>query len=473
MRPYLFGTAVAAAWLTASRLHRLQSCDSLVFSLASLYEWDPFFWEQDRVGLLLPLLVSPVRDPFANLLALTGLMSLAGLLVPLLLARLVCPHPAAYAAATLGNAVLVAFGPDVLHENLFVACNYPLALCFGLPALKLLDRPTAGRWVLALGLLLLAHWVYLGVAVFLAALAAARWLVRPRWASWWAGARVALALGVSVAVMAVLSAEWRVLHPEIDETPSSGLPAVDWPRNWLAFFDSLATFDGVTTWSLAVLAAAGGGLLASVLAGRRLWPVALLALPLVPAAAIELLLLGTRAWPAMNQHHPRYLLAGLSAVWVALLATAWVPVFRLRPAAAGVTAFALLSAAIGVRYGPPSLAAARFELDDNLGRDTADYLSAQADAVSGEYMATWPNVWHVNLVAHERGEGRVIAGVSARSAPWAWRWRTGPLKGGFRLAGPFDQEPQVRRWVRHHGLRVTGGPTRHGRLIVFTVEPAD
>lgn len=472
MRPHLFGTAVAAAWLTASRLHRLQSCDSLVFSLSSLYEWAPFFWEQDRVGLLLPLLVSPVRDPFANLLVLTGLMSLAGLLVPLLLARLVCPHPAAYAAATLGNAVLVAVGPDVLHENLFVACNYPLSLCLGLPALMLLDRPTAGRWLLALGLLLLAHWVYLGVAVFLAAVAAARWLVRPRWRTWWAGARVALALGVSVTAMTVLSAEWRVLHPEIDETPASGLPVVDWPKNWLEFFHSLAAFDGVGAWAVAVAGVAGAGLAASLLAGRRVGPVARLGLPLVLAAGVELLLLGTRAWPAMNQHHPRYLLAGLSGVWVAVLAAAWVPVFRLRPSVAAGVTLVLLAGAVLWRYGPPSLAAARFELDDNLGRDTADYLSADAAAVSGEYMATWPNVWHVNLVAHERGEGRVIVGVSARSAPWAWRWRTGPLKGGFRLAGPFDQEPQVRRWVRHHGLTVTAGPTRHGRLIVFTVEPA-
>lgn len=472
MRPYLIGTALAAGWLTLGRLHRLQSCDSLVFSLASLYEWGPFFWEQDRVGLLLPLLVSPVRDPFANLLVLTGLMSLAGLLAPLLMARLVCPHPAAYAAVTLGNAVLVAFGPDVLHENLFVACNYPLALCLGLPALKLLDRPTPGRVLIALGLLLLAHWVYLGVAVFLAALAGSRWLVRPRRRTWRAGGRVAAALGLSVGVMAVLAGEWRRAHPEIVETPSSGLPVAAWPECWLAFLQSLASFDGFWPWVSATLAVTLAGLTAGVYSGRRLRPVALLTLPLALAAVVELLLLGTRAWPAMNQHHPRYLLAGVSAVWAALLTTAWVPVLRVRPTLAGLVAFALLAAAIGWRYGPPSPAAARSELDDALGRDTADYLSADAAGVAGEYMATWPNVWHVNMASHERGEGRVVVGVSARSAPWAWRWRTGPLRAGFRLAAPFDQERQARRWIDHHGLTVTGGPTRHGRLILFTVEPA-
>ena len=466
MRVYVLGYAVAACWLTLSRLHRLQSCDSFVFSLASLYEWAPFFWEQDRVGLPLSLLAAPVRDPFSNLLLLTGLMSFAGLLVPLLLARLVCPTRHAYAAVTAGNALLVAVGPAVLHENLFVACNYPLALCLGLVAVRLLDRPTVGRVLIAGGLLLLAHWVYLGVAVFLGPLAGFRWLVRPSRRRFWAAGWVAVLLGLSIGALTLAADEWRRRHPEIVHTPSSKLPLAEWPDCWLGFARGLTSLDGFAGWAgpLAGVAAVG------LVAGRRRWQVVA---PLWLAAVAEVLLLGTRAWPAMNQHHPRYLLAALTAGSVGAVLLGLLPVLRnrLSPRAAAVASLTLLAGAIGVRYGPPSAAAAPAELLAGAGRDTADILSCGADAYSGEYMAAWPSVWHTNMTLHEAGDPRRLVGVTARAAPWAWRWQAGHLRGGFRLAAPFDQEAQARRWVAHYGLEVTTGPTPHGRLIVFTVHP--
>ena len=462
MRVYLLGTAVAAAWLSVSRLHRLQSCDSLVFSLASLYEWTPFFWEQDRVGMLLPLLASPVRDPLANLIVLTGLMSFCGLLAPLLLARLVCPHPGAYATVTAGNALMVALGPVVLQENLYTTCVYPLALCLAVPAVGLLDRPTVLRTLAAFGLMLLAHWVYLGVVVFLLPLAAGRWLVEPTRQRFWASVRVAVALAVSVGLMTLLADEWRRLHPEITSTPTSKLPITDWPKNWLAFLTTLAGSDGFVLWAGAVAGVAVVGAMVPARRPRGEW---VAVLPLVVAAGAELLLLGTRAWPAMNAYHPRYLLAAVPAVWVAVLVAGWWPVLRDRRA--GWVAFALLAAAIAWQYGPPSLANVRAELAAEAGKDTDDFLLSGADAVGGEYMATWPAVWHANLTRHEQGLPTPVAGVTAKASPWAWRWT-----GEFRLAGPFDQQLQTRHWIAHHKLVVVGEPVQVGRLAVFTVRPA-
>src|SRR5262245_15413960 len=65
---YLLLCAGAALWADLGTLHRLQHGDSLMPVLVSLQRWTPYFWEQDRYGMLIPLLARPVTNPFANLL---------------------------------------------------------------------------------------------------------------------------------------------------------------------------------------------------------------------------------------------------------------------------------------------------------------------------------------------------------------------------------------------------------------------
>ena len=86
--------AAAAAWIDFGTIHRGHTSDSLIFPLASLYVWTPFFWEQDRVGLLVPLVTSWCRDPWANLLLQVGLTTFMGLSVPWLVMSYLTDHPA-------------------------------------------------------------------------------------------------------------------------------------------------------------------------------------------------------------------------------------------------------------------------------------------------------------------------------------------------------------------------------------------
>src|SRR4051812_27030057 len=65
---YLLLCAAAALWIDLGTLHRLQHGDSLLPVLVSLQRWTPFFWEQDRYGMLIPLLARPVTNPLGNLL---------------------------------------------------------------------------------------------------------------------------------------------------------------------------------------------------------------------------------------------------------------------------------------------------------------------------------------------------------------------------------------------------------------------
>src|SRR4051812_20994099 len=120
--PYLVLNALAAVWITFSGIHAWHNSDSLIFSIASLYAWTPFFWQQDRVGMLIPLLASVIPDPIANVVFQTGLTVFVGLCAPLLLVELAFPHVAARFAIALANAAILALAPDRIRDNLLFEC---------------------------------------------------------------------------------------------------------------------------------------------------------------------------------------------------------------------------------------------------------------------------------------------------------------------------------------------------------------
>jgi hypothetical protein len=51
----------AALWIDFGSIHRLHHADSLIPTLMSLIRWQPFFWEQDRFGMLIPCWRCPWR----------------------------------------------------------------------------------------------------------------------------------------------------------------------------------------------------------------------------------------------------------------------------------------------------------------------------------------------------------------------------------------------------------------------------
>jgi hypothetical protein len=67
--PYLLLCAGVALVVTLGDFHRGHTADTLLPILVSLQRWTPFFWEQDRIGMLVPLLTLQLRHPLLNLLA--------------------------------------------------------------------------------------------------------------------------------------------------------------------------------------------------------------------------------------------------------------------------------------------------------------------------------------------------------------------------------------------------------------------
>ena len=155
--PFLLVLASAAICLDLSTIHQYHASDSLLPVLVSLQHWTPFFWLQDRVGMLVPLLAIPFRHPLANLLVQDGLYIFSGLTAFLLLARYMLPNQA-YALVGIGSAsVFVALAPPGWCFNLFINTFYGVWLALGLAALVLLEVPSSGRvtWIKLAGTLTL------------------------------------------------------------------------------------------------------------------------------------------------------------------------------------------------------------------------------------------------------------------------------------------------------------------------------
>ena len=324
--PSLLLCAAVAVWVDLGAMHDLHHGDSLVPVLVSLYKWTCFFWDSDHVGMLVPLLASPVKNPMANLLAQCGANIFCGLSVFFLLARYVLRDRSYPVVGALGVATFLALTPRGYSFDFFISTLYGVALALGLAGLLLLTtrpggRVTVPRGLAALGLIVLSHWVYTAMALALAPLVVFRALFA------WAGlgkatgpdAPFATRLGrlagsepvVSVVLLGVGLAVGMALMrlaPGAHLINNATLPPSQWAAELGHFLDKtwapLAEQGG--TWALG-LAGLAGLLLLAVPAVRKHAPAAGAAVPLVLAAATHFVYMGTRAYIKTQTSHQRYL----------------------------------------------------------------------------------------------------------------------------------------------------------------------
>ncbi len=494
--PYLLLYAIAAAALTFSRLHELHSSDTLVFPLSALYEWRPFFWEQDRVGLLWPLLLSWCRHPLAALVLHTWTTAFIGLCLPVVFCRVITPHRAAPVVATFASAAGVLFASPTLACEWLVLCNYPAALVFACLAILLLDQ-RGGGWVgwvgrvaVAWGLLFVAFWLYIGLPLFLLPFVVLRgWVPGPvptrRW--WGVVFRPFLKAGVWLTLVGAAAGIGGVYllmqhtyqtEPSVQPTPHRDLPLSEWPGVYCGFYSLLFDQSGATEFAtligVATAAGVGWGLWKDC---RTLGRTAARCLPAVLAAAGEFAFLGTRFWVKNNSSHPRYLVAVLCVACLWPLLAGLVPVFgsltrrwlRVVAVAGGLA----LLAAVVFRYGWPAADVPRRVMDERCAPLTADLLAADVDGVGGDYWQVWPVVYQLNLARYERGGGRIAWGVSRRSGPWEHHWRnTGQT---YRVGVWAERGREGEDWpsqAEERGLEVLRELPAVGRVRVFEVRSA-
>jgi hypothetical protein len=430
--------AAAAVCIDLGSIHRLHSADSLLYPLISLWRWTPYYWGQDRFGMLVPALAIPVKHPLANLLVQDYLNIFGGLAAFVLLARYVFRDAAYAILGTTAAALFVAFVPGDYQAMYFIDATYGIWLSLGLAGL-ILAAPRANgiSWTrVAIGLLLIveAHWVNYATAMVLGPLVILRSLFAARSAAGLrADAKIAVAkvlrslvspeTAIALGLLAIGSVAGRLLTLLATSpvpTPLDALPVIEWPEAWWGLLE--------TQWrslqparlpaALGLVAVAGlATLVTPSVYAHRLAPWRA-ASALWFAAVCIWLVTGTRLWVKQNGYTYRYLIPATIMVELAVLGWALGPIClslgrKPRAAIVALTAGALITAAL-CRFGLPSLARVRADLDREFGKLTPDLIAAHCTHLAGSYDIVWPAVFHASIVLYEHGEHRVIWGLTGR-----------------------------------------------------------
>jgi hypothetical protein len=409
------------AWMALSPVHEYQDADSIVPVLVSLWRWTFFYWEQNRFGMLLPLLAIPVSDPFANLLLQMALRFTAIVLAFFLIARLAVPLPCWPAVGAAGLALLLAAADLPFHA--FVQMQpYPLAIALAAGGIPLVEHPGRGRRLAGMALVVCAAWVTFTIVFWALPLLLLRWTLWREAPMRIPGGPWPAAIVLAGAAAASLGFSRFYVYAGTELAPTA--PAL-WPAGWLALSRNVVELFGplpIAVLTAAAVAVAVGTARGSIPAKRALAAV----LCLAGMALGELIVLGASGWVHLNQYPLRFQLAGMLGIALALPALVLVLLLEGRPRrarAANVLALLLLLPLTAWRFGLPSPSAARQGFDRWAGIHSDALLRAGVTHVLGDYWQVWPAVLHANLRLREAGIARRLWGISVRAAPTAAGWR--------------------------------------------------
>jgi hypothetical protein len=501
--PFLLCCAGVALCIDLGTLHCGFYADTLLPVFTSLYRWTFFAWEQDRTGMLPPLIALPFHEPLVNLLVQDAFDVFCGLAAFFLLARYVLRDATYPVVAALAAAAFVAFPPICYRYEFFVNNYHSLWLAFGLGGLVLAETPASGafgwrRRGLALGLFIAAHWVYCTAALYLGPLVLFRGLLVPNRRQdllpdpdagtssvhspgilrRWMGSELVISLlllGLGFLVgMGFREYRLRQVPPPNHIAQFGTLPPEQWWATLKGLLRNTRSFLAPSSWPLLVAGLAAAGLLLLALPAVRRQASAAMraAAALLLAAALITLFMATRTWVQVNLYFFRYLLPAVFFVQAALIAVAVAPLAaalgrRARKALAGLTVLLLLLATF-YGYGFPSLHRVRIDLglDPNPiagsrvpallgpGRDdivTDEVLTAHCTHIAGDYWKVYPALFRANQTLYNRGEHRTIWGLTDRCQLMYDLWKSMPPEQ-LCVAVPAGGDPQAEAFFKVYGL---------------------
>jgi hypothetical protein len=460
--PYLLCCAGAAAIVALGSIHCWHHSDSLLPVLVSLQRWTPSVWENDHPGTLVPLLALPVRHPLLNLVFQDAIDLFAALAAMYLLPRYLVRNASYPLAGTLCAGAFLALAPSAWCHDFAINTFYGVWLSLGLLGLVVAesrpDRPTSWwRWLAALALLALAHWVYLATILVLGPLVVLRFVA-------WRGYaddvktpagdtpppslhrselfRHLLLIGVSFA-----AGYFLMRLPWLGEsTPLGTLPVREWPAIGRQVMWMEWCYLTPHHWPFFLLGAGLVGFFLVVSDTRKrtafAWRAALV---LVGAAAANFAFWSTRQWVQFNFCNWRYAHPAAFLLQAAPAILAVAPIYaagRERCRRLSLLAAPLLLLVALWQYHTPSLTRIHRDLDRTLGPCTADVLDARCTHVAGNYWHVWPVVFHANLTLRERHDPRTIWGISFRSVATRCLWQDLPVEE-LRVAVPVGDRARA------------------------------
>lgn len=501
---------VCAAWMDLSSLHRFTNADWLMMSLVSLYKWTPMFWEQNRLGMLLPALAIPFRHPLTNMLVQGGLAALSGLGSCFLLGYYIAGRRRGIVIGSLSALLFVLFLRGWQRFCYFIYIyQFHLSLSLALVALLGLahwqrDRRSGGRpyraaWVLPLAILAMwaALWVNPSLVFAVGPLVLLRrFLLRDAAADFdaadeaIAGARSGCATGTASAENGSTPALAEPVA-RIGQPPKYLFSAADWlalaaaatgllvsmavsrfatdtheQYGFLSLREWLACAGGVLkdltsqlhrNWFLGVAFVAASGLVTLRWAdGRRaVASSATIALGLLIPAAVQLAFV-TSLDHVHRTDFGHYAFASAFLWQGALVGFAvlqWTAVLPQGPATRRVpwVLLGLLLVVVAARHGRPGVDVVRRSLNEAVGRYTPDVLDSGCTHVVGDFWHVWPTMFHANMLLADRGQPARVWGVAFRCRPTSDTWAHVPVEE-TRVAEIIGDEPQTALVLARYGL---------------------
>lgn len=488
-----------AVWIDLGKYHASHNGDTIVPVLTSLYEWTLFYWEDDRFGMVLPLLAAPVSHPLWNLLVQSGLAILSGVASFFALAR--CVSREAWVPLGAVAALLYLGGYGAEGGGLFiVGQTYGTALFLtgaGLSLLLPADRPSRLRFAGGVLLVFAAHWSAVTAAFLLVPILIGRWLFEldgtartpaavaaaprptrqerrraarmkhrdgeappPSRLGRLAGTCGGFLISPTGSRLAIVGAAFLASYAATKSSPYhipgryGPLPAGEWVENWVGLARN-GWHEVPSTLAVGVPVIAAFGLVAGLL--RRDWKAlrtgGLTAATLAGGGLLSFALTGIVTWTKLQERPARYAIPALVTIQLALLAMGLIPILasladRGRRAVAWTSLAALLCTG-AIKAGPPSLRRVREDLDRTIGVRTAEVLENGVTHMVGSYWSVWPTLFHANLVLHEAGSDRKIWGITHRCAPTADRWARIPLERWHIAIAHGDlQDPWARTCMK-------------------------
>ena len=466
----LFGATLlycAAAINFNPLIQSFHQADTLLRALISTVRWTPFYWTENRLGSLTPLLAMGIHNPLPNLLFQTQIHVLACLLCVWLIVALCAGAGRAFSTEVLlTTQVLWLLSAAVLRINsqsvpsFFLGETSALSMALVLGALVLalhgMKGPEAVRHALVVALSFLAFWLYIPHVAF----ALSVLMVFPGGRANFRSRAMAV-LDVLLAFVAVYL--WERLSPGPNFHGLAGIRQI--PHAIAQLWWTGSTF--VIHVQRLFWIAAGGIALAGIRFGvRRTAPLRVAAL--LAGAMVLLGMVVVSAWVRDNAYFARF----LTSPTLLIIPIACYPLARSLASLAGtgrayacVAVSAVCIAAASIALGFPSPARAEEAVDRVTAFGATDIAALGCTHLTGDYWQVWPGVFHHN--AHP--SGTPLWGVTLRASATRDLWDAPPPTARAYCSVCEDTHADSMRRLFHLGEFLPNG--RSGDICRYRVGP--
>jgi hypothetical protein len=405
-RIFIFVFAVAAVCINLSWIHQNHDADSLLTSLISIEQWTPYYWGDNRFGMLLPLIASAVRSYIPNLVVQTQLSVSAALLTAVLFQCFFLDRDHGFTARNLAGSCLTilfamaVFRPHTRVVQVLLLPSHPyftsLALALaGLIALLRYRGDTALRYSFAAVALLASFWVnwtngpvIIGLALLLPSSAGS---VRDH-----LRARAPAVAVILAALIAMYS--FSQLYPRL---LIAGIAPLSQARNTIARMSANVLGDMLFPVRAAILVVAT--LIAAAYRWRRAFLRNLLSFgesqAIIGIALGFALAVASTEWVIRNFYEWRYWTVPIALIFLVIASYAADSVYLLLQYLTGSAPATILAVALvfvaGIvhEFGLPSLAFARAGIESVSGAHYDKVESLGCTHMLGDYWVAWSSVF--------------------------------------------------------------------------------